>query len=79
MSVGRVVSKALVYKCCYGVHPIDVTGHIFLDGGVKPSCSPWQFQGQFLRDLWCWTVLRQVSTEENHLAKNSSGDNMNYH
>ena len=64
---------------CSGVHTHDLPGHILLDRGLKYSCIPRQFQGRVVHGLLCWKVLRLVSTAENPLDKNSSGNKMNYH
>ena len=38
--LGRFIRLFDIYQLCSGVHPLDVTGHIRLDGGGKISCSP---------------------------------------
>ena len=69
----RVLGKFLqpfdMYRLCSGAHLIDVPGHICLAGSVITSYSPQKLQGQVVRDILCWAVLHQVSTEENNLAK----------
>ena len=57
-----------LYQWSSRVHPLDVPRNIRLDGGGKPYCSPHQLQGIFLGGIWCWTFLRQVSVDQNHLA-----------
>ena len=65
----RLLRRFEIYLWCSGVHPLDVTRHIRLSGGKKPSCGPQQFQGLVIRGLWWLTVLCQVLTEENNSAK----------
>ena len=67
--LGGLIRLFDIYQLFSGVHTIDVPVNIHLDGGGKPTCSPQHFQGKFVRGLLCCTILRQVSTEENNLAK----------
>ena len=67
--LGQSLRMFHLYILCFGVHPIDVPGHIILYGGGKPSCSPRQFQGKVFWGILCWAALSHFSTEENNLSK----------
>ena len=57
-----------LYTFFYRVNTIGVRGHIILDVGGKFSSIPQKYLQKIVRELF-WTVLHQVLTEENNLAK----------
>ena len=67
--LGKLLQLFGQYRLCSGAYHLGVHGHISLAVGGKPSCIQRKSQVKVFKGILCWTVLRQVLTEERHLTK----------